>query len=129
MSGVRYPRKNPFEVVAHTTHERVTMEIGAVVHLLSENIRNVAFSADVGDGNSAVGDPLPAGVFFVFGVAIAFGRHVVAPLDAGIIVVVERGGGLTVVDGVAEVGEAGDHISCVDSEPGTHVGSPNLRVA
>jgi len=44
-----------------------------------------------------------------------------APLDTGIVVVVERGGGLTVVDGVSEVGEAGDHISCVESEPGTHV--------
>ena len=61
--------------------------------------------------------------------AITLGGHVMAPLDTGIVVVVERGGGLTVVDGVAEVGEAGDHISCVDSEPGTHVGSPNLRVA
>jgi hypothetical protein len=52
-----------------------------------------------------------------------------APLDAGIIVVVERGGGLTVVDGVAEVGEAVDHVSSVDSESGAHVGSPNLRIA
>ena len=52
-----------------------------------------------------------------------------APLDTGIVVVVEMGGGLTVVKGVSKVGEAGDHISCVDSEPGTHVGSPNLRVA
>ncbi len=131
MSGVWYPRENPFEVVARATHERVakTTEIGTVVHLLSENIRNVAFSADVEDGKSAVGDPLLGGVFSVFDVAIAFGRHVVAPLDAGIIVVVERGRGLTVVDGVAKVGEAGDHISCVEGEPGTHVGSPNLRVA
>ena len=60
---------------------------------------------------------------------ITLGGHVMAPLNTGIVVVVERGGGLTVVDGVSEVGEAGDHISCVDSEPGTHVGSPNLRVA
>ncbi len=51
-----------------------------------------------------------------------------APLDAGIIVVVERGGEPTVVDGVAEVGEARDHVSCVDSELGTHVGSLNLRI-
>jgi hypothetical protein len=51
-----------------------------------------------------------------------------APLDTGIVVVVERDGELTVVDGVAEVGEAGDNISCVDSELGTHVGSLNLRV-
>ena len=56
---------------------------------------------------------------------ITLGGHVMAPLDTGIIVVVERGG----VDGVAKVGEAGDHISCVDGEPGTHVGSPNLRIA
>ncbi len=50
--------------------------------------------------------------------AITLGRHDMAPLDAGIVVVVERGGGLTVVDGVAKVGEAGDHVSCVDSESG-----------
>ena len=60
--------------------------------------------------------------------AITLGVHVMVPLDTGIVVVVERGGGLTVVDGVAEVGEAGDHISCVDSEPGTHVGSLNLCI-
>ena len=52
-----------------------------------------------------------------------------APLDAGIVVVVERGGGLTVMDGVAEVSEAGDHVSCVDSELGTHVSIPKLRIA
>ncbi len=69
------------------------------------------------------------GVLLVFDVAITLGGHVMAPLDTDIVVVVERGGGLTVVDGVAEVGEAGDHVSCVDSEPGTHVGSPNCRIA
>ena len=69
------------------------------------------------------------GVLLVLDVAITSGGHVMAPLDTGIVVVVERGGGLTVVDGVAEVGEAGDHVSCVDSEPGTHVGSPNLHIA
>ncbi len=61
--------------------------------------------------------------------AITLDGHVMAPLNAGIIVVVERGGGLTVVDGVAEVGEAGDHVSCVDGESGTHVGSPKLCIA
>ncbi len=60
---------------------------------------------------------------------ITLGGHVMAPLDAGIVVVVERGGGLTVMDGVAEVSEAGDHVSCVDSELGTHVSTPKLRIA
>jgi hypothetical protein len=69
------------------------------------------------------------GVLLVFDVAVTLGGHGMAPLDAGIIVVVERGGEPTVVDGVAEVGEARDHVSCVDSELGTHVGSLNLRIA
>ncbi len=53
------------------------------------------------------------GVLLVLDVAITSGGHVMAPLDTGIVVVVERGGGLTVVDGVAEVGEAGDHVFLV----------------
>ncbi len=67
------------------------------------------------------------GVLLLFDVAITLGGCVMAPLDTGIVVVVERGGGLTVVDGVAKVREAGDRISCVDSELGTSVGSPNLH--
>ena len=40
----------------------------------------------MGDGDSAVGDPFPGGGFSVLDVAIAFGHHVVAPYDAGIVV-------------------------------------------
>ena len=51
-------------------------------------MRNVAFAADVGDRDSAISALLTGGVFSVLNVAIALGCHVVAPLDAGIIVVV-----------------------------------------
>ena len=62
-----------------------------------------------------------------FDVAITLGGHVMALLDAVIVVVVERGGGLRVMDGVAEVREAGDHVSCIGGEAGTHVVSLNLH--
>ena len=65
-----------------------TTEISAVAHFLGEDVCNVAFAADVGDEDNAIGVPLPGGVFSVLNVAIALGGHVVAPLDAGIIVVV-----------------------------------------
>ena len=58
------------------------------MHFLGEDVRNVAFAADVGDRDSAISDPLRGGVFSVLNVGIALGRHVVALLDAGIVVVV-----------------------------------------
>ena len=58
------------------------------MHFLVQDVRNVAFAADVGDRDSTIGNPLPGGVFSVLNVVIALDRHVLAPLDAGIIVVV-----------------------------------------
>ncbi len=45
--------------------------------------------ADMGDCEGAVGHPFPNRIFFVFDVTIAFGGHVVAPLDASVITVVK----------------------------------------
>ncbi len=70
----------------------------------------------MGDGVSAIGNPLPGRVLSVLNVAIALGCHVVAPLDAGIIVVI---GGWVMCSRVWDSRgrlEAGDHISCIDSE-------------
>ncbi len=61
-------------------------------------------------------DPFTGCVFLIFNVSVAFGGHVVAPLDTCVIIVVERCGRVSVVDGVAEVGQAGDHVSGVDRE-------------
>ena len=109
---------NAFEVVAGAAHECIAKaaEVGAVLHFFGENIRDVALSADVSDGDCAVGDPFPCGVLAILNVVVAFCCHVVAPLDAGIVVIVERSRRLGVMDGVAEVQETGDHISDVDSE-------------
>ena len=52
-----------------------------------------------------IGNPFLGGALLVFDMAIALGGHVIAPLDTGIVVVVEMGGGLTVVNGVSKVGE------------------------
>jgi hypothetical protein len=51
-----------------------------------------------------------------FNVSAAFGRHIVAPLDTRTVIVVERCGRVGVVDGVAEFGQAIDHVSGVDCE-------------
>ena len=109
---------NAFEVVAGAAHECIAKaaEVGAVLYFLGENIRDVALSADVSDGDCAVGNPFPCGVPTILDVAVAFRHHVVAPLDAGIVVIVERSRRLGVMDGLAEVRETGDHISDVDSE-------------
>jgi hypothetical protein len=109
---------NAFEVVAGAAHECVAkaVKVGAVLHFLGENFRDVALSADVSDGDCAISDPFPCGVLAILDVAVAFCCHVVIPLDAGIVVIVERSRRLGVMDGVAEVRETGDHISDVDSE-------------
>ena len=60
---------------------------------------------------------------------IALCRHVVAPFDAGILVVVEGSRGLAIVNGVTEVRQAGDHVSCVYDETRAHVGGSNLSFA
>jgi hypothetical protein len=109
---------NAFEVVAGAAHECVAKaaEVGAVSHFLGENIRDVALSADMSDGDYAVDNPFPCGVLAILNVAVAFCHHVVAPLHAGIVVIVERSRRVGVMDGVAKVQETGDHISDVDSE-------------
>ncbi len=107
-----------FEVVTGAAHECIAKaaEVGAILHFLGENIRDVALSADLSDGDCAVGEPFPCGVLTILDVAVAFCCHVVAPLDTGIVVIVERIRRRGVMDGVAEVRETRDHISGVDSE-------------
>jgi hypothetical protein len=107
-----------FEVVAGVAHECVpkAAEVGAALHFLGEKIRGIALSADMSVGDCAIGNPFLCGVLTILDVAVAFCCHVVAPLDAGIVVIVERSRRLGVMDGVAEVRETGDHISGVDSE-------------
>ena len=107
-----------FEVVARAAHECIAKEaeVGAVLHFLGENIRDVELSADVSDGDCAIGNPFSCGNLVILDVTVAFCCHVVAPLDTGIVVIVERRRRLGVMDGVAEVRETGDHICGVDSE-------------
>jgi hypothetical protein len=107
-----------FEEVTGAAHECIAKEaeVGAVLHFLGENIRDIALSPDVSDGDCAISDPFPCGDLAILDVAVAFCYHVVAPLDAGIIVIVERSMRLGVMDGVAKVRETGDHISGADSE-------------
>ncbi len=104
-------------------------EVGAITHLLSEDIGDIALSADVKDGDCTISNPFPCGVLFIFNVTITLSRHVVTPFDASIIVIVEGGRRCTVSDGETEVGQAGNHVSGVDSEARAHVGSPNLGLA
>jgi hypothetical protein len=104
----REVRKNALEVVARTAHKRIAeaAEISAVSHFLGEDVGYVAFPADMGNGDGAVGNPLTCRIFPVFDVAIAFGGHVVTPFDTCIVVVVEGSGRVTVGDRVAKVRKA-----------------------
>ncbi len=51
-----------------------------------------------------------------FNVLVPFGGHIVAPHDTHIVIVVERCGRVGIMDGVAEFGQAGDHVSDVGHE-------------
>jgi hypothetical protein len=57
-------------------------------------------TADVGDCEGAVGHLFPNRVFFVFIVMIALGGHVMASLDASVIIVVKVSREFCIGDGV-----------------------------
>ena len=80
-------------------------EIRAVAHFFGKDVGEVEFSADMRDGDGAVGDSFVFRIFSVFDVTIPFGGHVVTPFDASIVVVVERCGRFTVRYRVAEIGK------------------------
>jgi hypothetical protein len=82
---------DPLEIFTEAAHKQVTkaLKVCAVFHLLSEHVSNIAFTADVGDCEGAVNHPFPNRILFVFDVMIAFGGHVVALLDARVIIAVK----------------------------------------
>ncbi len=97
--------KDTFEEVTRPAHEGVAkvVKVGTVTHFFCENIGNIASSINVGDQDSAIGNPFVGGVLPILNVTIAFCRHVVTPLDAGVVVIIERGRRLAITNGVAEV--------------------------
>ncbi len=62
-------------------------EIGPVAHFFREDVGGFELPIDVGNCDGSVADLFTSQVFSEFDVAVAFGGHVVAPPDAGIIVV------------------------------------------
>ncbi len=103
---VKHVRENALKVVTGTAHEGVAeaAKICAVAHFFSEDVGDVEFSADMRDGDGAVGDPFAYRIFSVLDVTILFGGHIVTPFDASVIVVVESCGRIAVRYGVT-VGE------------------------
>jgi hypothetical protein len=68
------------------------MEICPVVYLFSENGGNAGFSQDMLNGNCAVSNPFLSCIFTILDVAIAFGGHIVTPLDTRVVVIVQDRG-------------------------------------
>jgi hypothetical protein len=99
--------ENALKVVTGPAHKGVAeaTEISAVPHFLGEDVGDVTFPADVRDEDGAVGDPFACRIFLVLDVTISFGGHIVAPFDAGVVVVVERCRKVAVSYEVTEVGE------------------------
>ncbi len=62
------------------------------MHLFSENVSNVGFAGDVLDCNRTFSNPFSSCIFTIFDVAIAFGGHVVMPLDTRVVVVLQDSG-------------------------------------
>jgi hypothetical protein len=117
-----------FEVVARAAHKQVAKaaEVGAVLHFLGKDVGDVAFTAYVHDCDCAVSNPFMCRVFKIFNVLVAFGGHIVALLDTCVIIIVERCWRVGIVYGVAKFEQAGDHVSGVDHEAGSHVGCANF---
>ncbi len=111
---------NAFEVVARAAHKQVAKaaEVGTVSHFLGEDGKDVAFTAYVCDCDCAVQDPFTCCIFTIFNVLVlvAFCGHIVSPLDTHVVIVVERCGRVGIMYGVAEFGQAKDHVSGVDCE-------------
>ena len=93
-------RRPPTEKFAEPCHERVAQptEQRPVPNFLREQVADVALARDVEDLESAITAPFPCGVVVEFQVAEVLRRHVVAPLDAGLIVVVHLDRGFTVLE-------------------------------
>ncbi len=93
---------NLFEEVGTATHESIanTAEVCSIAHFLCENISWIALSVDMGDCNGAIYNPLPCDILVVLDVLVPFGCHVMAPLVAGIIVVIDKSGRCSIRDWV-----------------------------
>jgi len=101
-----------FEEVGGPGHERIakSAEICAIAHFFGENVGRIAFPADVRNGKGTVRDPFAGRVFPVLDVAITFCGQVVTPFHASVIVVVDCGGEVGVIDRVAKRLEMEYHV-------------------
>jgi hypothetical protein len=92
----------PFKIFTGVAHERVTKasKVCAVFHFLCGCISNIAFTTDVGDCEGTVGHPFSNRIFSVFDETISCSGHVVASLDASIIIVVKVSWEICIGDGV-----------------------------
>ncbi len=58
------------------------------MHFFGENVGDICFPTDMQDGEYAVGNPLTNSIFMLFGVAIAFGHHIVKPFNTRLVIIV-----------------------------------------
>ncbi len=89
------------EKVQKPRHEGVLepMEMGAITHLLGENIRRINFTGDMLDCDGLVLDPFPNRFFAKLNVTCRLGCHVVRPLDTSVVIIKEEGGFINIRDG------------------------------
>ena len=99
------------------------------MHFFGENVRRVAFAANVRDSDGTVFYPLASCIFSKFDVPIAFCGQIVAPLYTCIVVIVKWGSRICIVNRVTEGLEVKDHISQINGEAGTHIGCSNFGFA
>ena len=106
-----------------------TSEVGTVAHFFGENVRRVAFAANVRYSDGIVFYPLASCIFSKFDTLIGFCGQIVAPLHTCIVVIVKWGSRICIANRVTEGLEVKDHIFQINGEAGTHIGCSNFGFA
>jgi hypothetical protein len=90
-----YDQKWLLKKVGEVTHERIPQppKVCPVPHLFGENVSGIDTSADVEDIQSFILNPFKDRVLLQLHVPDLFRGHVMSPLDAGCVIIVERGRG------------------------------------
>ncbi len=102
--------------IRETAHERVTKatKMDTVPHFFSKDVGRVCLASNVLNRNCFVLNPFPNRIFMQLNVASRLRSHVVRPLDASFIVIVDKSRVLKIRDRKTGLSDAPTDLSEVD---------------